>query len=91
MGCSFPAPLPPLLLIHRWLKLRVHDLPPTLVEITAHLVFWSVLFEAVGPHLFRHAVGDWLDVLAYTAGALVAGLWWHRDRFVLAPARSHEF
>lgn len=86
-----PCALPPLLMVHRWLRLRNHDRPPTIPEIAAHLAFWSVLFEAVGPHLIRHAVGDWLDVLAYAVGATVAGLWWHRERLLPGPARSHEF
>jgi len=73
-----PCALPLILLVYRCLKLRPHDDPPTMLEITGHLVLWSVFFEWIGPHLVKHATGDWLDVLAYFAGAAVAALWWHR-------------
>jgi hypothetical protein len=45
-------------------------------------VFWSVLFEWIGPKFMPHATGDPLDVIAYAAGAAVAGLWWQRDRWL---------
>jgi hypothetical protein len=73
-----PCALPLILLVYRCLKLRPHDDPPTILEITGHLVLWSVFFEWIGPHLVKHATGDWLDVLAYFAGATVAAVWWHR-------------
>jgi len=76
-----PCALPLLLLVYRWLHLRPHDQPPTLLEIAAHLALWSVLFEWIGPHLVKHATGDWLDVIAYSAGAVVAAAWWHRASF----------
>ena len=76
-----PCALPPLLLLHRWLNLRAHDGPPTVIEITSHFIAWSVLFEAIGPHLMHRATGDPGDVLAYGVGALIAGLWWQRERF----------
>ena len=73
-----PCALPPLLLLHRWLGLRTHDEAPTVGEILGHLVFWSLLFEVIGPHWVRRATGDPLDVLAYAVGALLAGVWWRR-------------
>jgi hypothetical protein len=76
-----PCALPPLLLLHRWLKLRLHDSPPTLIEIAAHLIAWSVLFEWLGPHLTARATGDPNDIVAYAVGALLSGLWWRRERF----------
>jgi hypothetical protein len=79
-----PCALPPLLLMQRWLGLRTHDRSPTLGEIAAHLIGWSILFEWIGPHLMRHTTGDPWDVVAYTAGAIIAFLWWHRRNF-----RSH--
>lgn len=75
-----PCALPPLLQMYRWLKLRTHDAPPSLAEISGLLVFWSVLFEAIGPHVMR-TTGDWRDVIAYTAGALVAALFWRWPEF----------
>jgi len=77
-----PCALPPLLLLHRWLGLRVHDHAPTVGEILGHLVFWSLLFEVIGPHWVHRATGDPLDVLAYTLGAVLAGVWWRRGSFL---------
>jgi hypothetical protein len=75
-----PCALPPLLWMHRLLKLRGHDAPPSAAEIGLHLAFWSLLFEWWGPHLFRHATGDWLDVAAYVVGGIAAWGWWNRNR-----------
>ena len=74
-----PCALPPLLLVYRWFHLRVHDGAPTFLEIASHWALWSVFFEWIGPHIVKHAVGDWWDVVAYLTGAVVAALWWHRD------------
>jgi hypothetical protein len=73
-----PCALPPVLWLHRRLGLRSHDAPPQLTEIISHLIFWSLLFEWIGPKFVPHAVGDPLDALAYAVGAVVAGLWWRR-------------
>ena len=70
-----PCALPPVLQVHRWLNLRRHDGAPSIAEVLGHLALWSVLFEVIGPHLM-HVTGDWRDVLAYTAGALAACVWW---------------
>lgn len=75
-----PCALPPILWLHRWLRLRTDDSYPQISEIALHLVFWSVLFEYIGPKFMPHTVGDPLDVLAYAAGALLAVVWWHRER-----------
>jgi hypothetical protein len=85
-----PCALPPLLLLHRWLKLRGHDAPPTLLEIAIHLIAWSALFEWLGPHLMARATGDPADIVAYSVGGLVAGLWWQWERFQRSPASKHE-
>jgi len=79
-----PCALPLFLFVQRKLNWRQHDLPPTAGEILGHLLIWSVLFEWIGPKLMR-TVGDFRDVLAYIAGAILAALWWHRDRFWGAP------
>jgi len=75
-----PCALPLFLQLQRWLGLRPHDEPPRVSEIIFHLVIWSVLFEVVAPHLMRTAGDPW-DVLAYVAGAVVAGVWWQRARW----------
>jgi len=75
-----PCALPPLLWLHRRLGLRNHDRPPTAAEIGFHLVIWSILFEALGPFLFRHATGDFRDVIAYFGGGLVAWCYWNWSR-----------
>lgn len=73
-----PCALPPLLWLYRRLGLRSHDDPPTLAEIGVHFAFWSVFCEWLGPVFISHSTGDAWDVLAYTIGAIFAGLWWHR-------------
>jgi hypothetical protein len=75
-----PCALPPVLWLQRRLGLRRHDDPPTAAEIAFHLVVWSILFEVIGPHLFRHATGDGWDVVAYLFGGLGAWGWWSRRR-----------
>jgi NhaP-type Na+/H+ or K+/H+ antiporter len=83
-----PCALPPVLWLHRRLNLRTHDQPPQLSEIIPHLLFWSVLFEWIGPKVVSHTTADPLDALAYLFGAIVACLWWQRDRWLRASPRS---
>jgi hypothetical protein len=71
-----PAALPLLLWLQRRLGLRAHDARPSWSEIGVHLAVWSVAAELIAPLLFHSATGDWRDVLAYSAGAVVAGSWW---------------
>jgi hypothetical protein len=82
-----PCALPPLLQVHRWLKWRRHDRPPTVAEVAGHLVLWSVLFEVAGPYLMRGATGDWRDVIAYTIGAAASLVCW-RSGSVVGPLLS---
>ncbi len=72
-----PCALPVLLFAHRRFGLRDHDRPPTALEITGHVIGWSVLFEVIGPHIMR-TTGDPLDAVAYAVGGLAAFCWWHR-------------
>jgi hypothetical protein len=71
-----PAALPFALWLQRRLQLRRDDLPPRWNEIALHLVAWSIAAEVAAPRIFAHATGDWRDVVAYTAGGVIAGCWW---------------
>ncbi len=82
-----PCALPVLLWLQRRLGLRTHDRFPEPGEIAFHLLVWSVIAEVVGPRVFPWAVGDVLDVAAYAAGGLLAGLWWH-GRGAGSPANA---
>lgn len=84
-----PCALPPLLWMQRRLNLRQHDDMPRVDEITLYVVFWSILFEVIGPHIFRHATGDPWDAVSYAAGGVLAGLWWHRHQLT-RPLPVHE-
>lgn len=75
-----PCALPPLLLMQRWLGLRDMDDMPTWSEIALYTVFWSILFEVIGPHLLRRATGDPWDAVVYVIGGIGAGLWWNRRK-----------
>lgn len=73
-----PCAVPVLLWFERRTGIRRTDAPPTFAEIAFVLVLWSVLFEVIAPRFIASATGDWMDVAAYTAGAVVAALWWNR-------------
>ncbi len=73
-----PCALPLLFWLQRNLGLRTHDHPPATGEILGTFTLWSILFECVFPHLLGRGVSDPLDVLAYAAGALLAGGVWSR-------------
>ncbi len=75
-----PAALPLALWIQRKLQLRRDDAPPRWTEIALHLLAWSLAAEFIAPFLFARATGDPRDLLAYTAGALLAGCWWQLPR-----------
>lgn len=72
-----PCALPLLLWLQRAGGLRTHDCPPTVREILGAFVVWAILFEWIFPCCLGRGVADRLDVLAYAAGALVAGLGWY--------------
>lgn len=71
-----PAALPLVLWVQKRVGVRTTDQQPRWREIALHLAVWSVAAEALMPLLTASATGDWRDVIAYTAGALVAGCWW---------------
>ena len=82
-----PAALPLVLWLQRKLAWRDHDEAPRWSEIALHLGVWGCIAEVAGPQLVAHATADWRDLVAYTVGAIVAGLWWQlaekvgRDRW----------
>jgi hypothetical protein len=71
-----PAALPVFLWLQRRLGLRRHDERPDWREIGLHLAVWAVAAECIGPALLHTGTADWRDVLAYGAGAVLAGSWW---------------
>jgi hypothetical protein len=82
-----PAAIPVYLWMERKLGLRTHDRIPSLAEVGALFLAWSLAAEVVAPRLFVHCTSDPLDVLAYAAGGLFALGWWtwffrQDDRFV---------
>ena len=85
-----PCALPPILWLHRQFRLRSHDGMPGVGEILSHLIFWSVLFEYLGPKIMPWTTGDPLDVAAYCAGGLLAGLWWHKAALLPQRQLAHE-
>ena len=72
-----PAALPLVLWIQRRLGLRPDDRPPAWREIGVHLAAWTLAAEVVMPQFTARATADWRDAIAYGAGALVSGVWWH--------------
>lgn len=72
-----PCAAPVCLWIWRQAGLRKHDHPPAAGEMLLLFVLWTSLFEVAGPFLTTRATGDWNDVAAYAAGALIAWLWWN--------------
>lgn len=84
-----PCALPVLLWMQRKLRLRTVDDPPTWNEIALYTVFWSILFEVIGPHLLKRATGDPWDVVVYIVGGIGAGLWWNWHT-VFSRRAAHE-
>lgn len=74
-----PAALPLVLWLQKKLGVRADDGSPRWSEIGLHLVVWALVSEGLAPLVLAHATGDWRDVLAYTTGAFVAGLWWQQE------------
>lgn len=74
-----PFTLPPMLWLLRKMRLRFHDNPPTLPEIVIPLLIISWAFEIYLPNtaMFREVTfADPLDIVAYTIGAVIAGVFW---------------
>jgi hypothetical protein len=86
-----PCALPLVLWLQRRLGLRTHDGPPTVGEITGHLIIWSLIAEVLGPHWLQQGTGDVGDCAAYAAGALAAWCFWRGWQSVLSPGRTKVF
>jgi hypothetical protein len=74
-----PLFLPMILFGQRVLRLRRHDGYPQWWEIAQHWAIFSVVFEVVLPRMgttFDTTADPW-DVVAYAAGGIAAGAWWH--------------
>jgi hypothetical protein len=84
-----PAALPVLLWLQRNLRLRTIDDPPTWGEIALYTIFWSILFEVIGPHWLRLGTSDPWDVVVYFVGGIGAGLWWNRHK-IFSRRAAHE-
>jgi hypothetical protein len=76
------------------LGLRTHDRRPEGVELLIPLIVWAFVFEIWLPQStgFKdHVVGDYRDILWYTAGALAASViwdWWYQPTFSANPTRT---
>ena len=76
-----PVWLPLVLWLDRRVGVREHDEPPTVRELVAMVVVWSIVFEVLIPSTtlrvwFPNAVGDPVDMLMYASGAALAGFYW---------------
>ena len=88
----FCAPIMVALL--RMVRLRGDDGPPRAQEVLIPLILWSVVFEVLLPGIepFRSVVvADPVDIVCYSAGALVAVLfwnWWYSTQSMDGAARD---
>jgi hypothetical protein len=76
-----PFWVPIMLYLMRRSRLRDGDDPPRSYEILIPLMLWSVVFEVWLPQtetFGRLVTSDYLDVLSYTAGAMLAAVFWKR-------------
>jgi hypothetical protein len=89
-----PCALPPLLFLHRRLRLRHTDAPPSAGEIALHLAVWSIFFEVLAPVFVSASRSDAWDVVAYCAGGVAGWLVWNRAALasrIFAPPGLIEF
>jgi hypothetical protein len=91
-----PFWLPIMLKAERWLGLRRHDGPPEALEVIIPLAMWSWVFEIYLPRtefFGAYCVADHRDILAYSAGALGAAVfwrWWYGDGTGDEPPVPHQ-
>lgn len=81
-----PFWVPIMLFAQRRLGLRAGDESPRAGELVIPLLIWSWLFEIILPRtelMAGYCVADYLDIVYYAAGTLVAALfwrWWYAPR-----------
>ena len=83
-----PAALPLLLWVQHRLGWRPHHEPPRLAEFVLPLFGWTIICEGLGPFVLGLGTADVWDVVAYLAGAVLAGCWWRW--WYRAPVASIE-
>jgi hypothetical protein len=74
-----PFWVPIMLFIMRKTRLRGDDCAPRGSEILIPLIVWSFVFECYLPTVpfFKHlATPDYRDIVCYTAGGILAALFW---------------
>ncbi len=74
-----PFWVPIMLYAQRRLGMRDSDGIPDVSEIVIPLLIWSWVFEIILPGMAifgDRCVADYLDILYYSLGALIAGLFW---------------
>ena len=76
-----PLFLPIILRLQSLVRIRRHNLPPTLFEVLHNWAIFSILFEVILPRLpaYRTTADPW-NVVAYLTGGLLAYAFWHRPR-----------
>ena len=75
-----PFWIPIMVWVQRRLGLRLHDDPPTAIELILPLVIWAAVFEVILPSTRTWsdlAFPDPADVLCYSAGGLAAAFYWN--------------
>jgi hypothetical protein len=78
----FPFWLPIILFLTRAVGLRGHDDAPDFYELSFYLLLWSYCFEFLGPlygKYFNYPVADPWDVVCYTLGSMIAGIYWNYE------------
>jgi hypothetical protein len=81
-----PFWVPIMLFCQRRLGLRSSDESPRPGELVIPLLIWSWLFEIILPRtelMAGYCVADYLDIVYYALGALMAAVfwrWWYRPR-----------
>lgn len=75
-----PIFVPFSLFLQRSMRLRKHDLAPTLFEILQHWAVFSIVFEVIVPRMpdQYQSTADVMDVVCYLVGGLLGWLIWGR-------------
>lgn len=74
-----PFWVPIMLFFQRCIGLREHDQRPSPSELIIPLLIWSWVFEIILPRMelfSQYCVADYMDIVFYSGGTLVAGLFW---------------